>query len=191
MLRPARGKDPLRAACRSRRLETRPHARPDPGRHRVGGRSRGRPVEHSIRNQAAGEHFLQVTPKIPGGAPEMSPTRKQNAPSATSCCYPNLRELRVFESQAELTPRFSVRRTGIQDVGREDWRNLPNVTIHRITGEFQKPSRRRASESREGPTNYREFGCRFTPHRHVSGGGSMQHIAVEVVRDALESLVHG
>lgn len=40
-----------------------------------------------------------------------------------------------------------------------------------------------------GPTDYREFGFRFSPHRHVSGGTSMEGIAVEVVLDALESLI--
>lgn len=40
-----------------------------------------------------------------------------------------------------------------------------------------------------GPTDCREFGFRFAPHRHVSSGTSMEGIAVDVVLDALESLV--
>lgn len=40
-----------------------------------------------------------------------------------------------------------------------------------------------------GPTDCREFGFRFAPHRHVSRGTSMDGIAVEAVLDALESIV--
>lgn len=40
-----------------------------------------------------------------------------------------------------------------------------------------------------GPTNEREFGFRFGPHRHVCGDGSMTSITVKPVLDALESLL--
>jgi ADP-heptose:LPS heptosyltransferase len=39
-----------------------------------------------------------------------------------------------------------------------------------------------------GPTNSREFGFRFGPHRHVSGNPSMHSITVDAVIHAVQSL---
>jgi len=39
-----------------------------------------------------------------------------------------------------------------------------------------------------GPSSHKQFGFRFAPHRHVSGGCSMEAVEIDEVLDAVESL---